>query len=174
MRTPDQFTHYEDQRDAALELLDPPADQWAKWRSEVDSVLDMLEYTVADQDTVMSERSKAFAKAWGTYELGLLRLQNAGRKLQEIGWEPPIDPQVIKQALDWHKPVRKQKRFVTEAQKEAVAYAYQLLQRRGLEIKTTRGGLWWRLAAILFGNPRADLFQYMRRYFRDADRPPHI
>ncbi len=51
-------------------------------------------------------------------------------------------------------------------QERAVENAYDLLtQWRGDEkLVTTRRGKWWRLAAILYGDPDADLFRYLRTF----------
>jgi hypothetical protein len=46
-------------------------------------------------------------------------------------------------------------------QKTAVQYAHKLLSKNGFPIKATRKGLWHQLSAILFGDPRADLFRHM-------------
>ncbi len=157
----------------------------------VENALDHMQEIIIAQDMRTSEQGKAYSRACESYQCALRKLQAATRKLLATGWGPaPIDPALIERAMNVHRPSRKPKRISnfqgmgpfevfgyispTEAQEEAVKLAHQLLQRRGLKITTTRGGLWWRLAAILFGNPRADLFQYMRRYSRDAEKSARI
>lgn len=55
---------------------------------------------------------------------------------------------------------------------KATELASELLERwcKGEKIVTTKGKKWHKLAAIMYGDPKADLFQYLRlvrRYLRD-------
>lgn len=74
-------------------------------------------------------------------------------------------------------PISAAPQFGGRKESTAVQLAHELLTwwRAGEEIVTTKGGKWWRLAAILYGDPGRDLYQHLaafqlaltRKYARD-------
>jgi hypothetical protein len=56
-------------------------------------------------------------------------------------------------------------------QKAAVKAAYLLISKYGdpKQLRLTRGNIWYQLAAIIYGNPKIDLFNHMRTYLSESD-----
>ncbi len=57
----------------------------------------------------------------------------------------------------------------------AVAFAHEALTQwgGGVEIVSTVGEKWWRLAAVLFGE-EIDLYQHLLKYLHDENKPAAI
>ena len=133
-------------------------------------------------------RAKAERRAWQRYHRAARNLQAADDALRAVGWGGPLDLAEIKRAVAASTPeaIQKQKDSVAwiehlypgTRQQCAVETAHELLKRyRPYDIVTTRGGAWWRLSAILFRDPEADLFRYLRdfrKYGVGKDIPPRI
>jgi hypothetical protein len=57
--------------------------------------------------------------------------------------------------------------LIDREQTRAVALAHDLLMQwwgNDAFITKTRNGPWWRLSAILYGDPDADLYRYLRAF----------
>jgi hypothetical protein len=76
--------------------------------------------------------------------------------------------QWLEKVTDKVKPRHGSRRLSTSKQ-IATVYAYALLVKFGKRPPgLTRGGTWHRLATILYGDERADLFDYLRRFINTS------
>jgi hypothetical protein len=157
------------QIEAALELISPPTGRRDQCRGNIEYLLDDM----GSNANLKSTRAKAGARAWGAYHRALCRLLVTHDKLEATGWGGRIERAAIERAIHATTPERyRNERAQSEAyaagseQARAVALAHDLLtQWWGSEfITTTRKGPWWRLSAIFFGDPDADLYRYLRAF----------
>jgi hypothetical protein len=190
------MTH-DEQIKQALHLLDPPPKERTKWRWEVEHALEQMQEMHIAADMCASKRSKAVTKTTAKLHAALTKVRDESRKLCATGWKPPIDLAVIERAVRDTAPRRHKKPVKLEemnvwaaygatatapmdAHKAAVRLAHNLLKQRSLPINITgpgrsspQGGTWHQLAQILFG-ARINLFQHLRKYFRDQNSPGRI
>lgn len=171
------------QIEAALELISPPPGRRDQCRGNIEYMLDDMAAVSGSNADLKSIRAKAGARAWEAYHRALCRLLVTHDKLAAAGWGgySQIERAAIERTISATTPEQyRRKRARHEAyachpghlpsdgreQTLAVALAYDLLmQWWGSEfITTTRKGPWWRLSAIFYGDPDADLFRYLRAF----------
>jgi hypothetical protein len=163
----------EQQIERALEILEPPPDKRAICQQNIEFCLDDMETFRGGNASLKQIRSKASARAWLSYNRALKRLRSAHDALVAEGWEePPIAIEDMERAIEASERYRDGENFVRFAAREeacAVDRAHELLRqwRPKERVTTTKGGKWWSLSAILFGQP-ADLY----RHLRACDRRP--
>ncbi len=163
------------QIDTALKVLAPPRYKRKHCRSNIEYMLDDVQAFSGTSAELRATRSKRTARAWRSYHLAVVRLRATHIALLATGWGGFIELADIERAIQKTTPeecdVRRRAQEMWASlggleQKRAVENAYDLLtQWRGDEkLVTTRRGKWWRLAAILYGEPDADLFRYLRTF----------
>lgn len=124
---------------------------------------------------VHTERQKKAAKHFG---VALHGLEIALRNLKHVGLHRsvsdnfPMDERDIKQWRDRAEKAAASKldnsNFKFES-RLAVRYAAGLLKSHRIELTTTRKGRFCRLAAVFYGDPRANLYDVVREYMRKAE-----
>jgi hypothetical protein len=116
-------------------------------RADVEQMLDII----ADETVeTASKATKAEVQV----------IYNALRKIRSTGIDliPDLDKHLHACDLILRTPSKPQ----AEKQRLAAAAAQELLMTHGGRLTATRGGQWDQLTAILFGDPKADMFQYIR------------
>jgi hypothetical protein len=155
----------EQQVKAALKLSELPRHRHEAARASIENALDQHIFKVS--------RSAAHTRALKVYRRRRLQLESAHKALCIIERSACSDahgmeyvPTKDHPSETWHYELypgaggRWKQAF-------AVALAYALLMKWwGSEelIKTTRKGPWWRLSAILYGDPTYDLFRHLRAF----------
>jgi hypothetical protein len=158
----------QEQVEAALKLIDPPPDRRDQCRGHI-------EYMLGEASDDL-KRARAGAKEWKAYHLALRRLLVTHDRLEATGWGGWIERAAIERAIDATTPEQYRRErarseayadFAGSEQACAVALAHDLLTQWWNNddlITTTRKGPWWRLSAILYGDPDADLYRYLRAF----------
>lgn len=167
----------EKQIKAALDVLEPPAHKREQCRGNVEYMLDEV---AAAFRSAEQHSAKDVTRAWDRYHLALRNLRAGHNALEAVGWRGLIEAGEIERAFEASTPEAIERRkhsakvfmsFGGSAQERAAECAHELLVQwcGSGKIATTRKGKLWRLAAILFGDPNADLFRYLRVF---AHKPP--
>jgi hypothetical protein len=154
-----------EQISAALEMLAPPADRLEACRRHIDWALDIIASAGR-----AAEHAKVPEKARRTYTDALRRFQTATRAHIRAGGSVALSPAAIDSAVNlnnhWEKGWSPSP--ITIKADTAVALALQLLNEYDGVIKISRspgpGGSWFRLAAVLYGNRRTNLFRRLRAF----------
>jgi hypothetical protein len=181
------------QVEEALQIIAPPPPQREHCKQQINFALDCIQAEDDDPETAMlaSARSQRVKRAWRSYHLAVKRLYQADAKLRATGWGSGalIDSKSIERAINISTPVISSRRARGEPrnhfaeyadswrhhkEKMAVSWAYTLLSSFGGRASTTQEGQWKRLAAILFGNPRANLRRHIVRHNADRKKSPRI
>lgn len=163
----------EQQIRAALKLPAPSRHDRAKCQKDVENALDIMADVSSTIEIITTQRSMAASKVKATpaYHRALLKLRTVHRAV--FGAKDAAIENAIAAIDGRAAPLLQLARLNTIGIEQTVAakLAYGLLKQWGnKKITTTRGGPWHRLAAILYGDEDADLFQYLRalvRYFSD-------
>jgi hypothetical protein len=145
----------------ALEVLAPRPEELAECRCRVEQALDIMESTIRAASTIKSERAAAQETGRGYYG-ALERLLAASRAHAHAGGALGISITSIERALEWRSKFSRALPSGAIIQRQAAALAYSLLRQSNRPIVTTRNGAWHRLASILYGDRKADLFDYLR------------
>jgi hypothetical protein len=161
-----------EQISAALGLLAPPADRLEACRRHIDWALDIIASAGR-----AAEHAKVPEKARRTYTDALRRVQTATRAHIRAGGSVALSPALIDSAVNlnnhWEKGWGRRHEGwspppLTIKADTAVALALQLLNEYDGVIKISRspgpGGSWFRLAAVLYGDRRTDLFRRLRAF----------
>jgi hypothetical protein len=156
---------------SALRLLAPPPER----RDECERSINMALDVINREATAAAVGSKKHKAALRRLQDSLRRAEIARRKLlgPEREWSerghadeglPPLAlapwMAYCERQLPWPRP-RSFRR--SDRKYHAVERADCLLQDWGHPAGITRGGKWAKLAAVLYGDPQADLFGIMRR-----------
>ena len=163
-------------------LLDPP-EQVDEWRRLVEHALDVMDLRSRLVPSLKGPASKQGKSEVRRYRNALVRLRIAYRRfgpttrpwfsLLAADTQEAVIGREIARADAWLKvPTRPSGGKDGSRGMAAVTLAHTLLgQRFGFErITTTRGKAYHRLSAILFGDRKADHYEYMRAYLRGLDR----
>ena len=159
-------------------LLDPP-EQVDEWRRLVEHALDVMDLRSSLVPSLKGPAAKQGKLEVRRYRNALVRLRIAYRRfgpttrpwfslLAADTQEAVIDREITR-ADAWLKvPTRPSGGKDGSRGRAAATLAHTLLgQRFGFErITTTRGKAYHRLSAILYGDRKADLYEYMRAYLR--------
>jgi hypothetical protein len=89
-------------------------------------------------------------------------LQKRQKELEEIAKRPLKKPK----APDPNPKKKKKRPARTNLRWWAARYASMTLQELGIERTTTRGGMLHKLASAYYGDEKADLFDYIRVYYK--------
>jgi hypothetical protein len=179
----------EQQIEAALELISPPPGRRDQCRGNIEYMLDRMAAASGSNVDLKAIRAKAGARAWEAHHRALRRLLATHDKLTAAGWGGKIERAAIERAIHATTPEQyRRERARHEAyacsinlahpsydaspsagleQARAVDLAYDLLMQwwdSDEFITTTRGRPWWRLSAIFYGDPDADLYRYLRAF----------
>jgi len=166
----------EQQVKAALKLSKLRRNRHEAARAIIENALDIMGSTSNLHRMVKLCRSKAVTEARGAYYRALRKLQIAHKALLATGsgMVGDLEHASIENAIAAFEargePVRYE--LYPDAagrwtQGFAVALAYELLMHWWSSdefISTTRKGSWWRLSAILYGDPDADLFRHLCKF----------
>jgi hypothetical protein len=161
----------EQQVKAALKLSKLPRDRYEAARASIENALDIMVDATIAHNVWKAARSKAAHKAERAYHQALCRLRTTHKAALATGAGVPLYPTLahIESAIKETEPRRYELLYRARGTKPtfAVALAYELLMEWwGSDefISTTRKGTWWRLSAILYGDPDVDLFQHLRAF----------
>jgi hypothetical protein len=157
----------------ALELLAPAAAEREQWRHQICLALNRVENVTILARSSRAGRSK---KKGGleVYRAALRRLLIAFDSLDPAltPWfnlnprsttRTTIEKEIEKADLIMAQPSAPPRRDGSR-NKAAVAAAYDLLTLLGHSAPITRGGRWEKLAKILAGNQKVDLFDHLRKF----------
>ncbi len=154
---------------AALELLGPPPPHDHKdRRRHVEHAVDIMESVRRAAEHAMATR-----KLRRAYSAALRKFQNASRAHARAGGSLALKQKWIDHAVavdeewsaHWHPP------SPWLPHKTAVEWAYKLLSRwKPHDVVVSRRGTWHQLSAILFGNPRANLYRHLRAFAAEIRR----
>jgi hypothetical protein len=164
------------QIEAALKLISPPPGRRDQCGGNIADALDIMVDWDGVANVWRARGSKAAHKARRTYYRALRRLQVADKALRAAGGQVPgcLDLTTIERAIKATGPRRYQVRYRAGGPKQeaAVLLACELLTEWwGKEfVTTTRKGPWWRLSAILYGDPAYDLFRHLRALKGELNR----
>jgi hypothetical protein len=155
---------------AALALLAPPAPERSACRAHIEIALKEI-----DRVLDLKVSSKDATNARSAYHRALLKLQSAHNALVAAGGFGFFKLGDIGRAIEATKtgrvyyadppgPISAELRIEGLKTRKAAELAHELIARwrAGEEIVTTRHRTWWKLAAILYGDAGADLYQHLR------------
>jgi hypothetical protein len=158
----------EQQVSAALRILDPPPTERERCRLQINYALAIISKREETIQLSSFVKSKRLTGAWRAVHKAARRMKAALDALKRAGWGYPhhIDEPALNLLIDYSAPENEYWKFVpispeTKAY-SAARLAYLLLDRWGINVTLTRKGPWARLAAELYGDPKADLFRQMR------------
>jgi hypothetical protein len=167
----------EQQIAAALRILAPTTER-ELCRVQITEALDIIEKADKSHRLSTPAHSKATAKAWRSYNAALRRLKAARAELDRAGWQGPdpglfLKADYIEDALAYTDPDLEPWKYDFDRPRETKAHsaarlARWLLDRWGVGTSVARNSPWSRLAAALYGDPKADLFRQMRTVRRRA------
>jgi hypothetical protein len=144
----------------ALQVLAPLPQEFSECQCRVEHAVYIMESTKRGAKAVRSER--AATKETGRRYYGALgRLLVASRAHARAGGAIGIPIAHIERTLEWRSKYSRMLPSGAIVQRQAAALARSLLQQLNRRIVTTRGKTWHRLAAILYGDREADLFDYL-------------
>jgi hypothetical protein len=170
----------------ALNLLAPPAKKRAECRADVESALDVVEMFGKGDKVFQAERSAAANRARDIFHKTICKALREYDAMVKAGFGSPREGRLYLRWLAMRTaPPRKHVTYSLLSPKKpipdvipdgaglsagsgkktrATEDAHWLLTKwsGGTKIVTTKSGTWHRLAAILYGDEQADLFQYLR------------
>jgi hypothetical protein len=164
-----KLTHNQQVR-SALTVLDPAQDAHAQCRSDIEEALDDIEWGSVvpkpnnkDIRDVLKQLIPALKKSQNLFN-ALSKLDDAHAHECMIG---PLDLRSDIAALEkWYSEPTEKPRRTSYKQKAAVKEAHALVLKyckRKQDRSIRRGkNAWYRLSAILAGDPQLDLFNHMR------------
>jgi len=161
----------EQQVQAALKALTPPPEQCDHFRRRIETALKSIEI----ETHLARVGSKATKAALRRLQSSLWRAENAYQAVVKLDPEIANTPQQLdlKPWLTLCEERLEQRRGMSR-QAHAVQWAAMLLDECCHKLSKTRTGRWARLAASLFGDPRANLYYDLRRYRPRLWRGGHI
>jgi hypothetical protein len=153
----------EQQVRAAIKLLELPLPRRAECQTDIEKALGIMASVSTVHALMKAARSAAYTRALKVYRKRRLQLESAYEALCAITGVGPVPAQ---------NPEPQHYTLYPGAggrwkQACAVALAYELLMTwwGGDEFVTiTRKGSWWRLSAILYGDPAHDLYRHLRAF----------
>jgi hypothetical protein len=156
---------------AALKLLDPPPHERQDCQRHVEYVLDRVNWAGRN-----IEHAKVTRKNMRAYSTALRKLQDASQAHHRAGGilllpTSEIDRMVAcneQWSCHWQPPSRRLKH------RTAVALAYELLTgwKPSVGCVVSRTGAWHRLATVVFGDPRANLYRHLRAFAAEIRSRP--
>jgi hypothetical protein len=175
-----------------LRLLNPPAVRRDKCKRRVAMAIDFIEQEKHQLTEARDTQSKSARRASESYDRALRRAQVAFKNLtpavkqrlqlsrmlcleldepRHLNFQKELD--AVQVLLNW--PARKQARDI-RVPMAAVQLAENLCLQFGHKPTLTRRSIWPGLAAILCGDPKADLLEHCRRWrrsvqFRELNNP---
>ncbi len=166
----------------ALELLAPPPRHRAECQRDIEMALNWVERHVAAVLSFRVAGSKKGKAGLRRYRDALRRLNIAYRTLDPAisPWFSLAETAYVPGQTVIDREIAKAEAFLGRASlpphrdasrnKAAVLIATYLLDRWGHKAAVTRSGKWARLAKILAGDPRVDLFDHLREFKRRPTR----
>ena len=154
---------------AALKLLKPSVADRAICETRINTAVAQIE---RDKDSAQYEKdvaSKAARGALRSYRAALHRAQNAERALPPgmrdklalrtaLQLVPSPDFPALLAACDKALDVRQLPMKADFGRYSAAVWAGYVLQSIGVRASVTRGGIWPKLAGILYGDPKSDFY----------------
>jgi hypothetical protein len=151
----------------ALDLLAPAPDRRDECRRDVEHALDVMASTMRAVEVIKAERA-AFRKTGRAYHRAFERLLAASKAHARAGGALAIKiarlEETIKFSTQWEAKVSRAMPKGAIAERQATALAYNLLRQWDRPTPTTSDGVWHNLAAILLGDPDANLFRHLREF----------
>ena len=147
-----------------LELLAPAPDLRDECRRYIERALDVMDSTKRAAAAIKAQRA-ATRQSGRSYQAALERMLAVGRAHARSGGALAVPiaelEHTVAFAAAWDAGFARALPPRGIAERQATALAYNLLWQWDRPAHKSRGGTWYRAAAILLGNPDADLYRYL-------------